>query len=220
MDANHNVGRRLKAFREKTKIKMPAISLATGIAKETLYKWEKGTRPSDLNDYFKLQTYLDEQENKVSEELFIEESNKPSTLWLPFDPNITPVTKTDNKASAGTVCMLNGKLGIIVDRINAPILGLIDGVVEVTGESMAPTFPNGCRIGIVRINRKMLQWGQYYYIIDTNYKGFVRRICPDKEPSSIMLLSDHINQNLFPPMSRLKENIIGILQIVVAIIKQ
>jgi glycine dehydrogenase subunit 2 len=54
------IGIRLKEFRERKKIKMPAIEAATGISKENLYKWEKGTKPSDVNDYLKLKAYLDE----------------------------------------------------------------------------------------------------------------------------------------------------------------
>ncbi len=30
---------------------MPAIAAATGISKENLYKWEKGTKPSDFELY-------------------------------------------------------------------------------------------------------------------------------------------------------------------------
>ena len=55
----------------------------------------------------------------------------------------------------------------LVDRINAPFLGKGEGVIEVIGDSMAPTFINGCRIVIIRLNvYRILEWGKCYYIID------------------------------------------------------
>src|ERR1043165_162971 len=140
---DHNLAQRLKAFRERTKIKMPAIALLTGIAKETLYKWEKGTKPSDINDYFKLKAYLDEMEKKVREEQLELDSQKPATLRLPLNPKIVPTPQTDGKAAAGTIRLYDDEPELIVDRISAPFLGPVDGVIEVTGESMTPTFSNG-----------------------------------------------------------------------------
>ena len=49
---------------------MPAIALATGIAKETLYKWEKGTKPGNIEDFYKLKVYLDKMEGKLEDEAF------------------------------------------------------------------------------------------------------------------------------------------------------
>ena len=57
------IGNRLKEFRKRKNIKMPAIAEATGISKENLYKWEKGTKPSDFELYNKLVKYLDKMEN-------------------------------------------------------------------------------------------------------------------------------------------------------------
>ena len=45
------IGIRLKAYRKRTGTKMPSISRAISIPPETLYKWEKGTKPSDINEY-------------------------------------------------------------------------------------------------------------------------------------------------------------------------
>src|SRR5687768_4024772 len=57
------IGIRLKEFRKRTNIKMPVIAAATGISKENLYKWEKGTKPSDFKLYNKLVAYLDKMED-------------------------------------------------------------------------------------------------------------------------------------------------------------
>src|ERR1044072_4406773 len=106
---HQNLAQRLKNFRERTKIKMPAIAILTGIAKETLYKWEKGTKPSDINDYFRLKAYLDEMENKIAEEQLELESQKPATLRLPLNPNGLPAPQPDGKAAAGTISFHNNE---------------------------------------------------------------------------------------------------------------
>lgn len=217
---DHNLAQRLKAFRERTKIKMPAIALLTGIAKETLYKWEKGTKPSDLNDYFRLKAYLDEMENQFHEEQLEREIQKPATLRLPLNLNLLPAPQTDGKAAAGTITFFNDEPELIVDRINAPFLGPVDGVIEVTGESMAPTFGNGCRVGIIRLNdSRILNWGLHYYIIDKNWQGIIRRVYKGETENSLLLVSDNPDQHLFPPIQRIWEQIEAVFKITAGILR-
>jgi len=217
---DYHIGQRLKAFREQTKIKMPAIAALTGIAKETLYKWEKGTKPSDINDYFRLKSYLDKMENKLEEEQLDIEYQKPATLRLPLNRHRVPIPQTDGKAAAGTILFSNDEPELIVDRINAPFLGPVEGIIEVSGESMAPTFINGCRVAISRLNNyRILDWGWYYYIIDKNWQGYVRRIYPGETENSLCLMSDNPNQDKFPPIQRQWEHIEAIFRVMAAIWK-
>jgi phage repressor protein C with HTH and peptisase S24 domain len=217
---DHQIGLRLKAFREKTKTKMPAIATLTGIAKETLYKWEKGTRPRDINDYFKLKSYLDKMENKLDEEQLELENQKPATLRLPFNRSRVPVPQTDGKAAAGTVTFFDNEPELIVDRINAPFLGVVEGVIEITGESMEPLFRSGCRIAIIRLNNyRLLYWGSYYYIINKNWDGIVRRVYPGETENSIQLVSDNPNQEQFPPIQCEWENIVAIFRVTACIVR-
>ena len=47
------IGKRLKEFRKKKKIKMPAIAAATGISKENLYKTaKKEGKATNLRKYY------------------------------------------------------------------------------------------------------------------------------------------------------------------------
>jgi len=217
---DYHIGQRLKAFRIRSKIKMPAIAALTGIAKETLYKWEKGTKPSDLNDYFKLKSYLDKMENKLEEDQLEMENQKPATLRLPLNRNRLPVPQTEGKALAGTITFYNNEPELIVDRINAPFLGPVEGVIEVTGESMAPTFINGCRVGIIRLNDyKILDWGLHYYIIDKNWQGIVRRVYQGETDNSLRLVSDSPNQEKFPPINRQWAQIEAIFRVIAGILK-
>lgn len=215
-----NIGQRLKVFRMRTNIKMPAIAYHTGIAKETLYKWEKGTRPSDINDYLTLKAYLDEMENRFEEDLLEQETKKPATMRLPLNPDRAPILQTDGLAAAGTIILHDGEPELIVDRINAPFLGPVDGVIEVIGDSMSPTFSNGCRIVIIRLNDfKILAWGLCYYIIDNNRMGLVRRVYQGQAENWLLLVADNPNQAMFPPIQRQQSDIGAIFKVVAGIQK-
>src|SRR5581483_12446999 len=111
-----DIGSRLRVYREKTKARMPEIEAATGISKETLYKWEKGTRPSNLTDYMALKSYLDKMESSLEQDEFIFETQKPATLRLPLDPNRQSIPQTSGRASAGTVVIIDNEPELIVDR--------------------------------------------------------------------------------------------------------
>lgn len=215
-----DIGARLKEYRERLNIKMPAIAAATGIAKETLYKWEKGTKPSDIKNYFTLKTYLDKMEDKAEEGWFELETRKPATLRLPFNPNRLTIPQTDGKAAAGTVITSHLGPELIVDRINAPCLGLVEGMIEVIGDSMAPTFINGCRIVIARLkNDRLLNWGNCYYIFNHNWQGTVRRIYQGQTERQIRLVSDHPDLVKYPPQERTWDEITAIFKVVASINK-
>jgi transcriptional regulator with XRE-family HTH domain len=215
-----DIGAQLREFRIRSYIKMPAIATATGIAKETLYKWEKGTKPSNIHDYFTLKNYLDNMEGKLEAEAFEFENKKPATLRLPFNPNRLPIPQTEGKVAAGTVIATDWGPELIVDRINAPCLGVMEGMIEVVGDSMAPTFINGSRIVIVRLkNNRLLNWGNSYYIMDHNWQGNVRRVYQGQTENHIQLVADHPDQRKFPPLERTWNEIAAIFKIIASINK-
>jgi transcriptional regulator with XRE-family HTH domain len=215
-----DIGARLREFRIRSYIKMPAIAAATGIAKETLYKWEKGTKPSNIHDYFTLKNYLDKMEGRLEVEAYELENRKPATLRLPFNPNRLPIPQTEGKAAAGAVISTETGPELIVDRINSPCLGMAEGLIEVIGDSMAPTLINGCRIVIARLkNDRLLNWGNCYYIIDHNWQGNVRRVYRGQTGNNIQLIADNPNQLKFPPLERTWDEIAAIFKIIASINK-
>jgi phage repressor protein C with HTH and peptisase S24 domain len=159
-------------------------------------------------------------ENNLEEELLEYEYQKPATLRLPFNRNRLAIPQTEGKAAAGTVISVNNEPELVVDRIHAPFLGEVEGVIEVSGESMAPTFINGCRVALIRLNdHRLLQWGLYYYIIDKNWQGIVRRVYQGETKSSIRLVSDHPNQEKFPPIQCNWEHIEAIFRVKAGVMK-
>ncbi|MBO9203111.1 MULTISPECIES: LexA family transcriptional regulator [Niastella] len=214
------IGLRLKMFRTRSGTKMHVIAKATGIAKETMYKWEKGTKPSNIVEYFKLKEYLNKMENRLEIEAFEMENQNPATLRLPLNTSESPSPQTDGKAASGTVIFTNGEPELIVDRINAPVLGVWDGCIQVNGHSMEPTFSYGCRIIVSRLSdTQLLNWGHYYYIIDTNWQGFVRRVYQGEKDNTIRLVSDNPDQSKYPPIERSLNQIVAFLTVGASITK-
>lgn len=217
---NIAIGKRLKAFRELTKTKMPAISAATGITIRNLYNWENGTQPSNAADYLRLKFYLDKMEGKQDEDIKQIEIHKTDTLRLPLNRSRVAIPQTDGTKSIGTVMHANNEPELIVGRIDAPILGHLEGLVEVRGDSMAPTFPNGSFIAIRRMNDfRILNWGSHYYIIDINGYGRIRKVYQGDSDGCPLLHCDNSNDDLYPPMQMQWDQILAILDIPVRMIK-
>ena len=83
------------------------------------------------------------------------------------------------------------------------LLGRVDKVIEVSGDSMLPTFKHGTLICITSLpNPKVINWSELYYIVDKNGEGIVRRIYAGENENSIKLLSDNPDQITFAPIIR------------------
>lgn len=61
------LGERLKQFRRQKGLSVAAFSKKYNINKDNLYKWEKGTKPSDYKDAIELERILFMETNEVEE---------------------------------------------------------------------------------------------------------------------------------------------------------
>jgi phage repressor protein C with HTH and peptisase S24 domain len=64
-----------------------------------------------------------------------------------------------------------------------------------------------------------LNWGFYYYIIDKNWDGIVRRVYQGETENSIQLVSDNPNQDKYPPIQRQWEHIEAIFRVTAGILR-
>lgn len=53
-----DLGTQLKTYRKSKKHSVQKVSELTGIPADRIYKWEKGTRPSDAEDLLKIREYM------------------------------------------------------------------------------------------------------------------------------------------------------------------
>ena len=208
-----DLGTRLKQFRQRSNKKMPEISAVVKIAKETLYKWEKGTKPSDVNEYRKLEAYLEEMEKQDVEYKMEIDTKRPITIRLPLDIHKPPIYNTEGTLATGTILIFNDEPQLIVERVNIPYLGAVEGAIQITGNSMEPTFKNGSRIAICRLKDiRLLDSGRCYFIINKNLRGMARRVYQSE--GGLQLVSDHPDKSLFPPIERSWDQIETVLEIV------
>lgn len=222
-----DIGKRLKTFREKTKIKMPAIATATGISKENLYKWEKGTKPSDFIQYKELEKYLNEMENApehILEDARLNGSTQTQIaatslftgIFLSQDDAALPLA--DNNGVPGSIITINNKPVLIAWRMDSPFIGEVDGVIPVTGDSMEPKFKSGNLVALKKLRfTKIINAGYYYYVIDKNHQGLLRRVRPAAENNSIILAAE--NEKDYPEITRKMDDLLAIFSIEAVIMK-
>lgn len=51
-------GQQIKSKRKELKLSVPKLGARLGIDPEKIYKWEKGTKPSDPDDYKKIEKFV------------------------------------------------------------------------------------------------------------------------------------------------------------------
>ena len=221
------IGKRLKEFRKRKNIKMPAIAEATGISKENLYKWEKGTKPSDFDQFKVLIEYLDDMDNapdQVNEDPKFNHTKKAkpsSTTFLTgifLSQDEEPLLLYDSNAAPGNIIVINKQPILVASRIDAPVIGEVDGVIPVTGDSMEPRFRSGNWIAIKKLRfTKIINAGFFYFIVDKNHTGLIRRVRPSGETNSIILTAE--NGKDYPEITRKMDEILAIFSIEAVIFK-
>lgn len=83
------------------------------------------------------------------------------------------------------------------ERVVSPIRG-VDFAMAVSGDSMAPEYPNGCRVFIKRIDeRAFIEWGKVY-VLDTCNGTVIKKVMPGKDEGCVTCVS--INPE-YPPFT-------------------
>lgn len=132
-----------------------------------------------------------------------------------FRTNRTPVYNT--KASAGHAIFFNDRPELIAEYVDIPFIGKSDGVIEIVGSSMSPTYLNGTRIAVRKLEDKQLIYpNECYYIIDANYDGRVKRLIKSEKEDHIILRSDNKE---YPDVELPWSKIISVCKILCRIIK-
>jgi hypothetical protein len=215
-----DIGNRLREYRKRNNIKMPEIAKATGIKLNTLYKWEKGTKPIDWLQQLVLEDYLDTREkdpgNFVNEESGIYHgSPRVMRIRIPVISNHPSSHNTHCPTTWGFRSTLDdGEPFFYGGYKHAPRLDQGDYVITLVGESMCPTFESGSKMVLQKIESPLLLvWGSLYFIIDKNKQGIFRRIVPGETSDTIVLTADHPNKQLFPDIIRWYGQISAILKV-------
>jgi transcriptional regulator with XRE-family HTH domain len=214
------IGQRLKSYRDRTKTEMQVIAAVTGISVQTLFNWEYGKKPKNIDDLCKLVIYLDKMENNLDEILGNLEYQKFITLRLPLNNNRAAIPQIENTQPLGTIIVSKGEPELIVGGIYSPFLGAMDGIIEVEEDSLSPSYPKGSYIGIKWMNmEEIIDWGRCYYLIRKNGHGIIRKVYRNESGSCLILFGESLNEDLNLPTPMQSQDIKAIFDIVVRINK-
>lgn len=97
------------------------------------------------------------------------------------------------------------------ERVISPIVG-IDFAITVTGESMAPEYPNGSQVLVKKVNETaFLEWGEVY-VLDTCNGAVIKKLIKSDNPDCVICTS--INPNpMFAPFEICKKDINGVYRV-------
>ena len=196
-----------------------------------MYKWKDASNPRDHKEYEMMVKKLDDllagtsetrsedpRRNYIIQSQSDAQPAKPLMVSIHLSEDDDTSAYTDEKAVPGNVITINGKPALIAYSNNLPLLGEVDGLISVTGESMEPRYKSGYWIAIKKLKFiRMITAGDYYYIIDKNEKGFLRKVRPSGENNSITLIPE--NHTSYPEITYKLEDILAIFSIESVVIK-
>ena len=97
------------------------------------------------------------------------------------------------------------------EKVVSPIPGA-DLAITVSGDSMAPEYPNGSRLLIKRINEKaFIEWGKTY-VLDTCNGSVIKRIVPSAKEGFIKCVSINTDP-IYAPFEVSMSDIYGIYKV-------
>lgn len=97
------------------------------------------------------------------------------------------------------------------EKVISPIRGA-DFAMSISGDSMAPEYPNGSQIFIKRINEKaFIEWGKVY-VLDTCNGAVVKILVPSENKDSVRCVSINTDP-IFAPFEIAWEDIHGVYRV-------
>ena len=88
-----------------------------------------------------------------------------------------------------------------------------DMAITVSGKSMEPDYPEGCRVVVKRINHALfIEWGREY-VLDTTNGIVLKTLTPAKDPDYIRCTSINPDQQRYAPFEIPKASIRGVYRV-------
>ncbi len=98
------------------------------------------------------------------------------------------------------------------ERVVSPIRGA-EFAMTITGDSMAPEYPNGSQILIKKVtSTSFLEWGKVY-VLDTCDGSVIKIITPSEEEGCVRCMSINPDQKRYAPFDIPMSDIFGIYRV-------
>jgi DNA-binding XRE family transcriptional regulator len=205
----------IRELRGKFNLTQNQLAEGTGIPRTRIAKWEQGKGSPKMTDSKVLQEFFADMGTNSHKETA---SNKITRFQFSGNTNkFNSIPVYNTRAFAGLNPIIQDHPELIIEYVDIPFIGKADGVIEISGESMYPTYKNGTRIAVRKLEDKQLvYYGECYYIIDKNFDGKIKRLFAGRDPEHLILKSDN---DKFPDIEWLWENVISVCKILCRIIK-
>ena len=207
--AEQSINTRLQLYKAKSGKSIARIALESGLSQDNLYKWVKGTKISNLEDYKKLEGFLNKQSHQLSQ---LQEDDKAvykktdskkvidksNYLENRLEKKITGERTLDFYETGAQASTQNtGEILPVTKPIGEVVIDeLFKGsqyAIRVSGNSMTPNYPSGCIIGMRLIEDFMINPGSVY-VIETGNDLWIKRLYylnNDRSTETIVLMSDN-----------------------------
>lgn len=189
------------------KIKQKELASLLGISASYLTDIKKGNKSASSELLDKLLKIASEAESENEKILFTpSESLEVKTETATTVPLI-PISAQGGSLNEFVVSIKGSEC----ERIISPING-VDFAIQVSGDSMAPEYPNGSRVFIKKINeRAFIEWGKTY-VLDTCNGTVIKTLVPSEKPEYVRCLS--INPDpMYAPFEICLEDVYGMYKV-------
>lgn len=184
------------------------IAKDLGISASTVANYRDGRTTPDTEILKRLSDYLgvtldylvgDKNEMQMS----LKSDNQDALHRIP----LLPITAQGGSLDAFLVSVKNGDC----EKIISPISGA-DFAITVSGDSMAPEYPNGSQVLIKKINEKaFIDWGKVF-VLDTCNGSVIKVIVPSDKDGCVRCISVNSDPR-FAPYDVCLSDIFGIYRV-------
>jgi SOS-response transcriptional repressor LexA len=104
------------------------------------------------------------------------------------------------------------------ERLISPIKG-IDFAITVSGESMAPEYPNGSQVLAKKVNEAaFIEWGEVY-VLDTCNGTVIKKLLKSENPDCVICTSINPDPS-FAPFEICKKDIFGVYRVLMCMARK
>lgn len=166
------------------KIKQKELASLLGISASYLTDIKKGNKSASSELLDKLHKIVSDAESENEKILFTPSESLEVKTEMATTVPLIPISAQGGSLNEFVVSVRKSEC----ERIISPIRGT-DFAIQVSGDSMAPEYPNGSRVFIKKINeRAFIEWGKVY-VLDTCNGTVIKTLVPSEKPECVKCIS-------------------------------
>ena len=166
------------------KIKQKELASLLGISASYLTDIKKGNKSASSELLDKLHKIVSDAESENEKILFTPSESLEVKTEMATTVPLIPISAQGGSLNEFVVSIKGSEC----ERIISPIRGA-DFAIQVSGDSMAPEYPNGSRVFIKKINeRAFIEWGKTY-VLDTCNGTVIKTLVPSEKPECVKCIS-------------------------------